>query len=452
LRSVPVADDQAHRVDPNFKGNLAKVPRENVQTLYDLANDSFKRYASRNCTGQREFLGWKTPKIKHFGDNIKWLTFEEVGVMAHKFGAALSKAGVVAAPKTTTLDKITTPCSLAIFENTCPEWMIAAIGAFSQSAIVTTIYATLGLDAVIDAVNDGSISAIVCNKKNVKDLVENIKKMSTLKTIIYTNDLVAPDDDIKIPRAPRGVTIMSFDEFVESGDTKAFPPTPPTAETCAVIMYTSGSTGKPKGVVIEHQHIVAGVASGEITLGIKNGEDVYLAYLPLAHILELMAEFAMVAMGCTLCYADPKSLSATGSYPIGALEAYSPTLMAAVPKIWDTIKKGIQNKVANSSPVAQFLVKTAFQWRKFALKCGFDTPLFKALVFKKFSKALGGKMRYTVSGGGPLNGEVQEFIRTCFGIPLVQGYVSVVVSCVHFEMKNTILAHSYSLLSTCYVL
>jgi long-chain acyl-CoA synthetase len=266
--------------------------------------------------------------------------------------------------------------------------------------------------------------------------------MSTLKTIIYTNDLVAPDDDIKIPRAPRGVTIMSFDEFVESGDTKAFPPTPPTAETCAVIMYTSGSTGKPKGVVIEHRHIVAGVASGEITLGIKNGEDVYLAYLPLAHILELMAEFAMVAMGCTLCYADPKSLSATGSYPIGALEAYSPTLMAAVPKIWDTIKKGIQSKVAHSSPVAQFLVNTAFQWRKFALKCGFDTPLFKALVFKKFSKALGGKMRYTVSGGGPLNGEVQEFIRTCFGIPLVQGYVSALVSCAQSVTTNMALVHA----------
>lgn len=65
-----------------------------------------------------------------------------------------------------------------------------------------------------------------------------------------------------------------------------------------------------------------------------------MAYLPLAHIMELMAEFTMISMGCAICYADPKSLTATGSYPIGALEAYSPTLMVAVPKIWDVIKKG----------------------------------------------------------------------------------------------------------------
>jgi len=68
------------------------------------------------------------------------------------------------------------------------------------------------------------------------------------------------------------------------------------------------------------------------------------------------------------------------------------------------------------------LVQTAFQWRTFAIEHGFDTPLFKALVFKKFSAALGGKLRKGLSGGGPLNSEVQVFIRTCFGIPFIQGY------------------------------
>ena len=187
-------------------------------------------------------------------------------------------------------------------------------------------------------------------------------------------------------------------------------------------MYTSGSTGTPKGVVITHSQIVAAIASGEKCLGIRDGEDVYLGYLPLAHILELMAEFSMLALGCTICYADPKTLTTTGAYPIGALEQYSPTVMAGVPKIWDVIKKGVQAKVALSSPVAQFLVNTAFQARTFAIAHGYDTPLFKALVFKKFSKVVGGKLRLALSGGGPLNNEVQIFIRTCFGCPLFQGY------------------------------
>lgn len=278
LRSVPVADDQAHRVQPAFKGNLASTPRPGISTLYDLAKDSFSRYSDRNCMAVREFKGWYKPRVKHFGET-SWRTFEEVGTEAHKFGAALRARGLVTAPETTTLDKIKTPCSLAIFENTSAEWMISAIGAFSQGIIVTTVYATLGMDAVIEAINDGSITAIVCNKTNVQPLVDKLDKMKSLKTIIYTNDCVAPDDKTVIPKAPRGVVISSFEDFCASGDTKAFPPTPPKSGTCAVIMYTSGSTGKPKGVVITHKELVGAIAAGEVSLGIRNGEDVYLGYL-----------------------------------------------------------------------------------------------------------------------------------------------------------------------------
>lgn len=133
----------------------------------------------------------------------------------------------------------------------------------------------------------------------------------------------------------------------------------------------------------------------------------------------------MIALGCVICYADPKTLTTKGAYPIGALEQYSPTIMVAVPKIWDVIKKGVEAKVAASPPVARFLVQTAFQARTFAINHGYDTPLFNKLVFKKFSKVVGGRLRLALSGGGPLNSEVQVFIRTCFGCPIFQGYVSV---------------------------
>jgi len=287
--------------------------------------------------------------------------------------------------------------------------------------IVTTIYATLGMDAVADAVKDGVISAIVCNKTNVKTIIDRIKDMPTLKTIIYTSDTIAPDQVVEIPSAPRGVRVISFEDYCKSGDTTAYPPTPPTPTTMAVLMYTSGSTGKPKGVVITHENIVAAIAAGIIVFNIQP-DDVYLGYLPLAHIMELMAEFCMISCGCPITYADPKTLTTKGAYPIGALEQYSPTLMVGVPKIWDVIKKGVEAKIAGSSTVAKFLVQTAFQARMFAIEHGYDTPLFKALVFKKFSKVVGGKLRLALSGGGPLNSDVQKFVRTCFGCTTVQGY------------------------------
>jgi long-chain acyl-CoA synthetase len=133
LRTVPVGDDESHRVDPRFKGKLVETPREGVTTLYDLAADAFLRYGGRNCMGSRKFLGWKVPgKVKHFGDDIIWRSYAEMGTEAHNFGAALRAVGVVPAPDHTNLDPVTNASRIAIFENTCAEWMIAAMGAFTQ--------------------------------------------------------------------------------------------------------------------------------------------------------------------------------------------------------------------------------------------------------------------------------------------------------------------------------
>lgn len=423
VRSVPVGDDPSHRVMPDFKGDLLKTPVQGAATLYDLTKVAFEKYASRPCIGTRPYLGWyNKPKVKKFGTDITWLTFGEVGTRVYKFGAALRAAGVVPAPTTTSLDKFDTSRSLAIFEDTCPEWMIAAQGSFTQSIIVTTIYATLGMDAVVDSVNDGLISVLVCNKKNVTQVISKIALMPTLKTIVWTDFQLAPDDVVDVPtQTPKGITVVSFDDFVESGDPVKYPPTPPKGDTMAVVMYTSGSTGKPKGVVITHSQIVASMASGCHLFGVVP-EDVYMCYLPLAHIMELMAEFLFLSMGCRLVYADPKTLTSKGSYPVGALEAFAPSLMVGVPKVWDSVKKGVEAKIAAESPLKQFLIKTAFDTRRFANKWGYDTPLFNKLVFKKFKMALGGNMRLAISGGGPLNAEVQHFTSTMFSMPLIQGY------------------------------
>jgi long-chain acyl-CoA synthetase len=247
VRSVPVGSDPAHRVDPKFKGKLIEVPASSGgTTLYELSVFAFQRYGSKNCMGSRKFLGWKDPRTKEFEKGtINWLSFSDVGTKAHKFGAALKAKGMVAAPPTTDLKACKTPCRMAIFENTCAEWMIAALGAFTQGITVVTVYATLGKDAVAEAVQDNTVPVIVCNQKDVPSLVEKCRSMNCLKVIVYTKDLVGPNEVLAMPAAPRGVTIISFDEFVESGNTTAYPPTPPTPDSTAVVMYTSGSTGKP---------------------------------------------------------------------------------------------------------------------------------------------------------------------------------------------------------------
>lgn len=264
MRTVPVDTDPSHRVDPRYKHKLAATPREGVETLYDLAKDAFARYGSVRCMGSRVFQGWDVPgKVKRYSETITWRTFSDVNVEAHQFGAALRSAGLQPAPYSTTLDRVTIPCRMAIFENTCPEWMIAAMGAFTQSVTVTTVYATLGMDAVIEAIVDNHIPLIVCNQKDVQRLVDQHSKMPTLTHIVYTRDLIAPTEphpDFSKVTLPSKLKIVCFDDFVASGDVHAYPPTPPKSDTCAVVMYTSGSTGKPKGVIITHRQYVSCVS------------------------------------------------------------------------------------------------------------------------------------------------------------------------------------------------
>jgi long-chain acyl-CoA synthetase len=247
VRSVPVNSDPTHRVDPAFKGKLIERPASSGgTTLYELGVHAFKRFGSKNCMGSRKFLGWKDSKTKEFEKGtVIWLSFSEVGTKAHKFGAALRANGMVSAPPTTDLKACKTPCRIAIFENTCAEWMVAAMGAFTQGISVVTVYATLGKDAVAEAVHDNSVPVIVCNQKDVPCVVEKCRSMNCLKVIVYTKDLVGPKEVVALPAAPRGVTIISFDEFIESGNTTAYPPSPPAPDSTAVVMYTSGSTGKP---------------------------------------------------------------------------------------------------------------------------------------------------------------------------------------------------------------
>ena len=150
---------------------------------------------------------------------LQWISYAEMGTMAHKFGAALRANGMQAAPTTTDLNQCKTPCRIAIFENTCADWMLAAIGAFTQAITVVTVYATLGMDAVVEAVKENSVPVIVCNQKDVARLTAQCKEMPSLKVIVYTKDLVGPNDNVEMPAAlPRGVKVMSMEEFIDSGN------------------------------------------------------------------------------------------------------------------------------------------------------------------------------------------------------------------------------------------
>jgi len=151
------------------------------------------------------------------------------------------------------------------------------------------------------------------------------------------------------------------------------------------------------------------------------GQEVFAAFLPLAHILALVAEQSQLAVGAAIGYCDPRTLTTSGAEPKGALAEFRPTIMAAVPKIWDVIKKGAEAKAKAGGPLKHYIFQTAVSAKITMSKLGIDTPLFNALVFKKIGEITGGRLKLAIAGGGPIDKQVQEFCSVAI-CPIIQGY------------------------------
>jgi long-chain acyl-CoA synthetase len=424
-------------------------PEDGVATAYDMMERSFRVYAGKNAVGTRKFVGIekKGRIVKKIFAETEWKTYAEFGARCHHFGAGLVALGCQPfhgnAAEFEAADA--SPNTVLLYEDTSEGWSTAAVGSFTQSLVVATSYATLGIEAVALAINQTSCTVVVCNR-NKAELVCGLKsKCPSLKTVIYTNLYVTDEDAATPPKSDvDGVQLISQEEVIELGEQKPVPVTRPKSDDIAVLMYTSGSTGTPKGVMLSHGNITATVQGIKDVCGdtLLEGQETYLAYLPAAHILELTAEMMFFGIGGALGYADPRTISSKGAlrrlpdgtlngeagYPLpdfqgapGAIQEFRPSMMAAVPKIWDTLKKGAEEAIGKKPGVLKHALQIAFSLRSRSLKMGTDTP-FCSVLFKAFKNMLGGRLKLVLSGGGPVSSATQTFVRTCMCQKMVQGY------------------------------
>lgn len=211
----------------------------------------------------------------------------------------------------------------------------------------------------------------------------------------------------------------------------------------------SSSTGVPKGVILSHKNMVSGVKSilsaaapAIVANGPVSSDDSYIAFLPLAHVLEMLAEHVMMIMGIKIGYSSPNTLTGSNPYPLRDVEScigffqdrgtmiksgdkgdatlLQPTVMATVPLILDRIYKGIKNSLKEKSLLAQRLVSFSFKYREYWSQKGYSTPIMDKLIFSNMKKIIGGKLRLMLSGGAPLADDAHLFIRTALTCKLVQ--------------------------------
>ena len=299
-----------------------------------------------------------------------------------------------------------------------PEWHISDLAVLGLGAVDVPVYGTLTPEQIAYQASDsGAVAAIVESPEQMAKFREIRDRCPALEHLIQIEG--DHDDDVHafdaLVDAGRGGT--AGDRYWERAATV-------TPEQLMTIIYTSGTTGEPKGVMLTHDNLVQNVLHSAHRVPVQRA-DVALEFLPLCHVLERMVGYIYMWRATTKAYCSV--------YHVGDLLAeIKPTLFVGVPRFYEKV----QQKITDKAAVAGAVKRALFNWalgvgreasiRRIAgrpldgmLKRRFD--LADRLVLAKIRDALGGRIRYCLSGGAELPMHVGEFFHA-LGIVLLEGY------------------------------
>uniref|UniRef100_H2ZDV0 long-chain-fatty-acid--CoA ligase n=1 Tax=Ciona savignyi TaxID=51511 RepID=H2ZDV0_CIOSA len=361
-QTVAVDGDETVRASPLMKENQpVEFLDENARTLHEIFLRGVKQSNDGPCLGHRPGPG----------EPYKWITYNEVLTRSQHFGSGLLHEGAVANP-----DQF-----IGIFSQNRVEWKLTEQACNSYSMVVVPLYDTLGPQSIQHIMTQCDLKIVVVDKNaKVKNLLAGVKDGKFAVTLIITMETL--DDEAKSLAESANVRLMMFKEVEEIGKNNLKDFVPPKPSDLHTICYTSGTTGLPKGVMLTHGNIVANVsgvyAVGEKTFITMSSAEVYISYLPLAHVFERLMVAQMFYVGARVGFfqGDIKLLLED----VGVLQ---PTVFAMVPrlinKIYDTVWAGVA-----SSSVKKFLLEQALKSKMAKLKRGIVTKntFWDKLVFK----------------------------------------------------------------------
>ncbi|GAA1290102.1 MULTISPECIES: AMP-dependent synthetase/ligase [Brachybacterium] len=301
---------------------------------------------------------------------------------------------------------------VAILSRTRYEWALADWAVWWAGGVSVPIYETSSPSQIQWIASDTNARFAIVEATRHREDMESVR--SELPALEHIGVI---DDGIIQELTARGADVS--DDDLEARRTSR------TLDDVATIIYTSGTTGRPKGAELTHGNFVDTSRSALNLLGeqvLPPGSRL-LMFLPLAHVFARLITVLAASWPVTTAFTpDTKNL-------LPDLAAFKPTFLLAVPRVFEKVYNGAEAKAiaggrgkiftaASDAAIAYSLAQSAGKV-PFGLKA--KHALFEKLVYGKLREAMGGDVRWAVSGGAPLGARLAHFFRG-IGVTVLEGY------------------------------
>lgn len=338
---------------------------------------------------KRELFGTKR------ADRWTWTTYEQFGKLVDRLRGGLTWLGVAPGDR------------VAIVSRNRVEWAVACYATYGLGAAFVPMYEAQREEEVRFILGDSGAKVVFASTQPIYDSLRRTQR--ELSGLAHVVGLDLPETDP-----------ASFAQLLDRKE--APPPLRPSPSSIAGLVYTSGTTGQPKGVLLTHRNIASNLNAIREAFPI-GPEERSLSFLPWAHSYGQTCElhYLLSSGASTAINGELKDL-------LPNLASVAPTVLVAVPRIFNALYESVYERVEERSKLVQMLFSDGVQAtvrRHRGEHVGalerLEMAIDDKLIFAKVRERLGGRLKFVISASASLSKDVAEFIDA-LGIPIYEGY------------------------------